>query len=398
MICSDFPNNPEECGTPAMPTYCGNPAMPIGKFQALWMAAIFWQKLVAWQNAFDWSTVSSSLAVNQIALDFPMVGTGNNGMPLNTLLSIVGGSLSTAGGLASANPALAVPGLSMSTAGSILGILSAVVPTPSQSDTFDNLTAVIDTHLSDLYNTTYHDVAKLAEAIYQSGDLKGVPAALTSSSFFKTPLANFFYNAMPVLPETTEYGVNLQDDLTQDVKRGLVGYALGAGNYYFLKNVSTEADCSQITGAVIFNGYCYSLQVPGQGCNEASSGARSLPADSSIFTSLTKYEVDVVDLLNSSETCQAKTNSYFGAVPLTYGGMTGTEDPHPECFYNLPVLSVLPGASPCYQTKLNSTSSTPEIGVTYLPPNLAAIFTDAYCLCVSVCGRDSGGNTKRSVC
>ncbi|KAJ5897020.1 uncharacterized protein N7473_006419 [Penicillium subrubescens] len=59
----------------------------------------------------------------------------------------------------------------------------------------------------------------------------------------------------------------------------------------------------------------------------------------------------------------------------------------PTCFYNFPIFELeytgadsIPG-SPCQILTNNGTASTPEVGVTYMPSNLADIFTDDFCFC-----------------
>jgi hypothetical protein len=115
---------------------------------------------------------------------------------------------------------------------------------------------------------------------------------------------------------------------------------------------------------------------------------------SSQYTSLTGFNVDVSDLYLSSASCQSTNNAYDVVGNFTFDNLAFTVD-IPVCYYNLPVFVVTPASktsgtvwqsTPCQIVANNVTATAKEIGITYMPENLWAIFdSDGYC-CITDAG------------
>jgi hypothetical protein len=363
------------------------------------MAYVFYANLQTWNTEFEWSTINATLNIPTIVDQFPaQIPTS---FSLATALSLVGGGLSTLGGIASYNPEGEGIGLGLSSVGGIIGMLSSLVPDPTSGV---DMQSVLGNYLSSVINATLWAVGNVSEVVFTTGTLDNIPSELTTTSYFQTPLASFLYNSAPVILPDTEVYQNWEAALIKDLQRGLVGAALGGGNYYILKNVSTEDDCSQITGAQPYGGYCYSLQRPGVACDSIPPGEESYPIDNTTLglmtgTGTTNYGINMTDLIGSSEACQNQTQSYLGSEALSYSTMTWDEQNHPPCFYNLPILYVQPPpyqSNPCAIWKANYTAAVDgtvtELGYTWLPPNLDDIFTQAFCTCQTSCSK------KRTIC
>lgn len=394
MTCSSFPAD-GACPEPDQSAYCDSSSIPAGKFQALYMAYVFYANLQTWNIEFEWSTINSTLNIPTIVDQFP--AQTPNTVSLGTALSVVGGGLSTLGGIVAATPGGEAAGLGISSVGGIIGMLSSLLPDPTSGV---DMESVLGNYLSSVINATLWAVGNVSEVVFTTGTLDNIPSELTTSSNFQTPLASFLYNAAPVILPGTDVYQNWETALVQDLQRGLVGAALGGGNYYILKNVATEDDCSQITGAQTYGGYCYSLQRPGVSCDSKPPGDESYPINSFTLTSATTtYGINMTDLIVSSEACQNQTQSYLGSEALSYSAMTWDGQNHPPCFYNLPILYVQPPpfqGNPCAIWKANYTAAvdgtTTELGYTWLPPNLDAVFTQAFCTCDTSCAK------KRAIC
>lgn len=212
---------------------------------------------------------------------------------------------------------------------------------------------------------------------------------------------NFFYSPTDAGWDPSVLTTNLSNYLEQNI----AGVALNVANWYILRNAYNAADCeAQPTGKIMSNdnNYCYTLEQPGEGYSStADAFPRSLysvPMTNDTYTSLVGFGVDLVDLYTSSWDCQGTANgagAYDVLGNFTYDALTFTTTV-PTCFYNLPVLSVVPAgdlwdSTPCDILRNNVTATVQQAGITYLPDNLEAIFGAAlYCCTSSVTGKGGG--------
>lgn len=166
----------------------------------------------------------------------------------------------------------------------------------------------------------------------------------------------------------------------------MAGTALVAANYFILRGAYTTSDCADVTSGLIIDGHCYALEYPSDGWTGSEEDYFSDPIDSDDLTKLTgAYYVSLKELYTNSYTCQNQTGDYGGTMSIDVALAISTS--LPTCFYNLPVFALeytgagsIPG-SPCQILTNNDTACTPEVGVTYMPSNLAEIFTDDFCYC-----------------
>lgn len=137
----------------------------------------------------------------------------------------------------------------------------------------------------------------------------------------------------------------------------------------------------------MIDGACYTLQYPGAGW-ELVKQIMTDPISSDDLTKLTDiYDVDLESLYTNSYTCQNTTGTYGGTLEVNILEFSSSL---PTCFYNLPVFTVETSeepkinnylSSPCLVYEQNLTAKTAELGVTWLPSNLADIFVKDFCEC-----------------
>ncbi|KAJ5745882.1 hypothetical protein N7520_011064 [Penicillium odoratum] len=228
--------------------------------------------------------------------------------------------------------------------------------------------------------------------MFETGDISGWPSDLILGDYDHA-IADFFDGRfMFELSGSDEE--SMETLLNEHLMATLAGTALVSANYYVLKGAHTTSDCADVTSGIVIDGFCYTLEYPGAGWSLADENDMSDPIASDDLDKLTgSYSVTLKDLYSSSETCQNNRNGYGGTMSTDVVTSVLTTE-IPACFYNLPVFTVEASdvgavASPCLILSNNETASETEVGVTFMPSNLADIFTDDFCYC-------SGGNRECS--
>ncbi|KAK3934011.1 hypothetical protein QBC46DRAFT_274644 [Diplogelasinospora grovesii] len=212
------------------------------------------------------------------------------------------------------------------------------------------------------------------------------------------------------------YGVDyLQDTqlgevLTGAFRKALINVALIDGNFYVLQNGHSVADCPSTRTGVVLDDVCFTLEQAGSGpVQEGEIGSWSVEMHSDQFDALTKtYGVDLGDIYQSAWSCETTTNVYENLDAMTtFGSVSAAMDPGSvnvaPCIWSLPVFKVdwshtddagdSYWASPCAIYHNNMTASTQQIGATYLPDNLNAVFTSGFCR-----GNTGCANSVNSIC
>ncbi|EOO01179.1 hypothetical protein UCRPA7_3306 [Phaeoacremonium minimum UCRPA7] len=245
---------------------------------------------------------------------------------------------------------------------------------------------------STIFSAITVSFARILEAVFMDGDLKNFPRIvlpgptdynLSISAFFDN--GNFFYGTPYTIGSTTD----LIETISARLLQLLTGVVLIEANWYVLKDAYTADNCPTNNTGRVVDGSCFTLEHPGLGGKAGGADRRgeySLQMDEATLDKVYLRKVVLEDLYRSSNDCQKKSKAYNtqGSMPITSFQSEKTK----ACFYNLPVLTVTTHrlddipykASPCSVYFANKTAvqdkKEPEVGVTYLPPNLDPIFSE----------------------
>lgn len=165
------------------------------------------------------------------------------------------------------------------------------------------------------------------------------------------------------------------------------------GRLFILKGAYTTSACTDVTRGTVIDGYCYTLEYPCEGWAGSDESGFPDPIASDDLNKLTDtYYVSLGDLYTNSYTCQNETGDYGVIVSVIRRGSDDKYLPSDLLLQSSVFMLKYTGAnstpgSPCQTLTNNETASTPEVGVTYIPSNLADIFTNDFCYC-------SGGNRE----
>ncbi|KAJ5371053.1 uncharacterized protein N7496_007145 [Penicillium cataractarum] len=393
--CSDFPAV-DECVS-LSEDLCTDGQITSELFWAAFLAQRLYSSMLQWNDAFTAATFISSLDVSTIATTFTPQTQGKT-LSFDSFLSGFSTGLGIAASVAPEDD-IAVGAFStgVSNIESIVGFLSSSssFTLPDESD----LETALETLLTELVEGTITAMANLTTAIFKDpNQASGLSSSLIDGPFMY-PVSNYFYNSKILFTLDSETFVDMVNTFNSTIKMYMVGAALGDGDYYILRDSSTtEADCTD-TAKYYIDGSCYTLAYPGASECIAGMGTQTIATEDTI-NSITSYGIDVEEMIINSYTCQNTTGQYFGSleVDVTDLASTGTL---PACFFNLPVLDLVPTTitayttpfdiSPCWITEVtNVTLGTDRIvGETYLPDNLATVFDTSYCSCggVMLCRR-----------
>ncbi|RAH65556.1 uncharacterized protein BO66DRAFT_383319 [Aspergillus aculeatinus CBS 121060] len=312
---------------------------------------------------FDFATQNESLSIDAIVDDFP-VKSGATVPDWATILTNVGGVM---GILGSAIPALDAETDTASTImGTLSGIYSLAGSDVSSADATDAETITLEAAVQTLYSTMYESVVNTTIRLFETGDISIWPSDLRSGDY-TFEVANFF-NGRYMFELTGTQASNMESIFN------------GYGAY-------STSKCSSITSGTVIGDYCYTLEYPGAGW-ELVKQIMTDPISSDDLTKLTDtYGIDLETLYSNSYTCQNTTGTYGGVVETDVLTASSTV---PTCFFNLPVFTVETSdeptinnflSSPCLVWDRNTTAKTAELGVTWMPSNLADVFVRDFCEC-----------------
>ncbi|OKO97982.1 Acidic mammalian chitinase [Penicillium subrubescens] len=324
--CSSYPIN-EDCNFPSSSacTSFSNPA----RYWAQFVIANFWAYMDKFGALFDLADNNVTKQILQLTTDFPVQAP--DAIPdVASLLTNFAGVLSIE------------PSYGSDIADSVVGVAGGLMSEESSnldsSDSETNSETILYSRSVAIATAFYDSVSLVLIDMFDTGDLSSWPSSLTSGDY-TTDIANFFDSRfMFELTGTDEKG--MESLLNEGLLATMAGTALVGANYFILRGAYTTSGCADVTSGIVIDGYCYTLEYPGD-----YGGTMSIDVALAVSTSL------------------------------------------PTCFYNFPIFELeytgadsIPG-SPCQILTNNGTASTPEVGVTYMPSNLADIFTDDFCFC-----------------
>ncbi|KAJ5646512.1 hypothetical protein N7490_002884 [Penicillium lividum] len=313
--------------------------------------------------------------IQQLVNDFPLKSPDS--VPdIAAILTNFGGVLSLVSGLGGSELQQTLTG----TVGGIFSQVGGLVDTASDDDTTET---ALYTRSSAVYTAVYDSISQALINIFEDGDLSTWPSSLTNGDYVHK-IANFFDGRFMYQLQGSDE-TQIEKVLNQNLLATLAGTALLAANYYILKGAHTTSDCADVTSGVLIDGYCYTLEYPGAGWSVSEQNDFSDQIANDDLKKLTEtYFVTLEDLYSNSYECQNSTGGYGGTMVVDLVLEVNTE--LPSCFYNLPVFTVDASdtnviSSPCLVLNNNETTDTQELGVTYMPSNLADIFDDDFCFC-----------------
>ncbi|KAJ5927853.1 hypothetical protein N7466_006809 [Penicillium verhagenii] len=393
--CVDFP----AAGCTALSEqYCADGDISDALFWASYIAQQLYQILLQWYSAFNEASFISGMDIATIADTFAPTTDGDTSS-FASLLSTFSSSLGIA---ATVVPEVDGVNTAVSTVSSFVSLL------PSASDfslpTSSDLATALESMMETVINATLTALADLSTDIFEYPNrASNLPSDLITGPFTHD-VANYIYNTKPLFEIDADSWLSLVDTFNVTMKKAMVGTALGAGDYYILRDASTSEDDCTGTAKYYIDGSCYTLAYPGLSTCTVGNGL-STHAEADTIASIISYGIDVENLITISYDCQNATGEYFGTVDADISSLTDGGS-LPTCFYNLPVLDLLvvdgkaPDTnSPCWLV-LEQSATTNITGETYLPDNLYSIFEDD-CECheTSLCARsDLTALEKRLYC
>lgn len=329
---------------------------------------------------FKVAEANMSTQITALVDAFP-VQSGTNIPDTASLLTNFGGAFSL---ISSAAGGLEETEVETSLSGVIGGIFSEAGSNVSD-DEDSATTEILEKRCSKIISAYFTGVSEALEAMFEDGDI----SSWDVEGDYDHPIANFFDGRyMFELEESID--LKIESAMNNQLMATLAGTALSAANYYILKNAYTTSSCDGKTSGVVIDDYCYTLNYPGSAWTVASdSTSTDLIASSDLKTLEDDYYVNITQLYLNSYECQNKTGTYGGSMVVD---ILQTSSSLPTCFYNLPVFTVENqkqdydetfDSSPCLIAYNNKTADTAELGVTWLPSNLASIFTEDFCTCTA---------------
>lgn len=255
-----------------------------------------------------------------------------------------------------------------------------------------NPAAVLGVRIGQVFSEASAAVGDLLSGIMVNGDISAIPSQYTDGTY-ASPIANFFDNGNYLWLMTPDQEEAISTPVTQYMEKNIIGYLLGADNWWILQDAYTLDDCPTISSGTVLNGHCYSLESYGTGLTATTQyfghTTYSVPAGNDTLTSLAKYNITLDDLYLSSNSCQAGNSYYGGSITLGFADIVSTgSQTVPPCFYSLPVFYVSPEEDTdntlfsnnlCNVLDNNRTATTPVAGLTFLPDNIASNMQDMYC-------------------
>ncbi|CAI7591731.1 unnamed protein product [Penicillium glandicola] len=372
VICSSFPIN-ENCDIPSS-TDCASFKEP-AHYWAEFVVANFWLYMNEYYSLFVTASTNITDQIDQLVSDFP-VKSPDTVPDIASLLTNFGGALGIVSGFTG-------DGLATTLIAAAGGLFSEAGSNVDSDDDTDTSKSVLSQRCAAISTTLYKSVSSVLTSMFEYGDISSWPSSLTSGQYTHQ-IANFFDGRFMFELQGSDENT-METLLNEGLMATMAGTALVSANYYILKGAHTTSNCASFSSGTVIDGYCYTLEYPGPGWSLLSDDM-SDPISSDDLEKLTgTYFVDLTKLYTNSYTCQNETGGYGGTMDSDVVTTVLSTD-LPTCFYNLPVFTVETGdvgaiPSPCLMLINNKTASTRELGVTYMPSNLADIFVDDFCLC-----------------
>ncbi|PYH73563.1 uncharacterized protein BO88DRAFT_484478 [Aspergillus vadensis CBS 113365] len=321
--CDIYPDS--QCNFPS--GFCSNYTIP-SEYWAEYVVANFHEYITEFGSLFNYVNQNQSLGIDTIVADFP-VKSSSTVPDLATIFTNVGGALGIVGST------LPLLDEETDTASSMMGVMSGLFSTAgsdiSSSSATDTETITLEKKVEAIYSLMYTAVQDILIDVFETGNISSWPSDLRSGDY-SFEVANFF-NGRYMFLLTGEQAESLESTFNTYLQQYLVGSALASANYYVLKSAYSTSTYSSIT-----------------------SGKNT-------------------------------TGTYGGTLKINILEFSSSL---PTCFYNLPVFTVETSeepkvnnnlSSPCLVYEQNLTAKTAELGVTWLPSNLADIFVKDFCEC-----------------
>ncbi|RAH45632.1 uncharacterized protein BO95DRAFT_363536 [Aspergillus brunneoviolaceus CBS 621.78] len=350
------------------------------EYWAEYVVANAYQYITELGSLFDFATQNETLSIDAIVDDFP-VKSGATVPDWATILTNVGGVMGIVGS--------AIPGLDAEADTTMIGTLSGIFSLAgsdvSSADATDAETTTLEAAVQTVYSGMYQSVKDTLIALFETGDISSWPSDLRTGDY-TFEVANFL-NGRYMFELTGTQASDIENTFNSYLRQYLVGTALVSANYYILKGAYSTSKCASVSSGTVIGDYCYTLEYPGAGW-ELVKQIMTDPISSDDLTKLTDtYGVDLETLYSNSYTCQNTTGTYSGVVDIDVLTASSTV---PTCFFNLPVFTVETSdeptinnflSSPCLVWDRNTTAKTAELGVTWMPSNLADVFVRDFCEC-----------------
>lgn len=374
MTCDLYPRG--SCDFPA-PKEC-NTTEPPSLYWARFVVANYFQHVVEAGTLFDTSVTNTTFNVERITDDFP-VQTPDT-FDLGSLFGSLAAALTMGAGAIGVHPGGAgLAGFTTVVSGAFSLIAGEIGDETGVTDPTDVLRA----QMGVIFDAVYNAMAKSLIDMFEKGDLSSWSTSLTEGEY-KTEIANFFDGQFMFKMKGSE-AMDLQKEINRYLSKTLASTALRAANYYILQDSHPVDTCKDFRSGRVIDGKCYTIEGPG---NRYMEKEFSVPISKKALEKVTdKYEIDLDDLYRLSLTCQKDTGVYAGNIKIPEFSLMKEL---PDCFYNMPVFYVepskssAPSNSPCAIWAVNATSQDgdkPEVGISYMPDNLAGVFKIQYCTC-----------------
>ncbi|KAL3486994.1 hypothetical protein BJX62DRAFT_241481 [Aspergillus germanicus] len=355
----------------SFPTNCDNADVK-PQWWAQFVIANFHQITTLLRDLLDKEVQTTFYDIDDIAEDFPVQDVDTPDMA--SILNNVGAALGLVAGRAGE-----AAESTLSTASGIMSMIASNID--DDEDDKPTVSDVLKKRLQIVLQSGYDGANNALIQMFENGDVSNWTFI---DKNYDWSVANFFDGRFMTQLSGSEVKA-LQANMTTHMKQAMAGTAMRAANWYILKGSHSVDDCTTKNSGMVINDTCYTVEGPGGGYNEKTW---SVPIDDDTLEKVTDtYSIALADLYENSWRCQVDTDGYGGTQGFS---LLATEDNLPSCFYNLPVFivdesddsSVL--SSPCNMWAYNYTASddeTPQVGITYLPENLASVFDGSYCQC-----------------
>ncbi|KAL4944609.1 hypothetical protein BDV06DRAFT_220125 [Aspergillus oleicola] len=392
MSCDVYPEGP--CDFPDPDTCEKMEDESPSLYWAQFAVANYFHHMVQYGSMFEAEVIGTLLDIGQLVDDFPVKTPEMS--ELSNIFGIFSGALGIAGTAAGALPgfpggeatAAALDGL-----GSMFDILGGLVEEEEPDDGEDDLEAELEAQLSMIWDAGWNSAAKALIAVFETGDMKGIPDDLKEGDY-EFPLSNFFHGRWLHKMSGSE-ALDIKESLGENMMKSMAGSTLMFSNYYIVKNGFDNDDCTDQRSGKLIDDTCYTLEFPGTSGGAPADTERSdfsrVVEEETLKSMTDTYKMDIEEIYKLSETCQSATNDYEGKVEMD-GYAVFADDDKPQCFYSLPVITAstdpddlnrISWRTPCWVVVSNMTAeddAKPVVGKTYLSPRLDEIFTREFCV------------------
>jgi hypothetical protein len=354
----------------------------------------FHDSLKIWHEALQDSTIMSTLSVAAIVDEFPnphaklvaddIKASKKFFKDIVSVLGLVGTALGK------------IPGSGGSLAEGVLGVAGGVIGAIGDlvEEDIPDLTKaaeiILEARLQNTFSNFQRGLATMAYQVFVTGDISNWTSSVhdKTATGRSTDLAAFLDGGKYLVALNAQ---EVEDGLYQALRKSLVGTQLTTSAYYILRGAHPVDKCASFSSGMVIDGICWTIEFPTLGVAEyqwvGEKHETTLFSEAispgNIANMTTKWGISISDIYTSSYNCQVNNKVYDGDP--TFKNTLLASGAVADCFYSLPVLDVMTDdgkqdalkSTPCFL--LENTSTTSPIG-SWLPDNLAKIFTDDFCI------------------